>query len=118
MGLTSSRQAVDAAKKASREIDDLKEKHTFMSEADKVCGICGVRCNPNMESDFQAHLDGRLHEGYVKIRAKVKEMRGKVSGGQKIKSDSDEKRSKADGDEKKSKADEKKNKANGDERKS
>merc|ERR1712014_535033 len=76
--LTASKSAVDSANKKKQEIEDLKEKHTFMSEADKVCGICGVRCNPNMESDFQAHLDGRLHEGYVKIRAEVKELREKI----------------------------------------
>merc|ERR1712187_814306 len=70
--------AVDSAHKKKQEIEDLKEKHTFMSEADKVCSICGVRCNPNMESDFQAHLDGRLHEGYTHIRATVKELREKI----------------------------------------
>merc|ERR1712232_165910 len=80
-----------------QEIEDLKEKHTFMSEADKVCGVCGVRCNPNMESDFQAHLDGRLHEGYTNIRAKVKELRQKQED-KKSKTDGDEKKSKTDGD--------------------
>merc|ERR1712025_1428928 len=85
--MEASRQAVVAAKKASQEIEDLKEKHTFMSEADKVCTICGVRCNPNMESDFQAHLDGRLHEGYVKIRAEVKELREKIQKAEERKSD-------------------------------
>merc|ERR1711879_670104 len=76
--LTSSKQAVAAAKKASTEIEELKEQHTFMSEGDQVCNICGVRCNPNMEADFYAHQAGRLHEGYTKIREMVTSLREKV----------------------------------------
>merc|ERR1719382_507109 len=60
------------------EVQDIKDKHTFESGGETVCQVCGVRCNPDEPADYQAHLDGRLHEGYIKIRAKVKELREKL----------------------------------------
>merc|ERR1712151_631981 len=114
--LTASKSAVDSANKKKQEIEDLKEKHTFMSEADKVCGVCGVRCNPNMESDFQAHLDGRLHEGYTHIRAKVRELREKCKNAADLIDANEKDRDRRRTDEHKPKTDEHKSKTNGEDK--
>lgn len=76
--LTASKQAVEMAHKMKEDAKDIKEKHTYDSVGETVCQICGVRCNPDEPADYQAHLDGRLHEGYTKIRAKVRELREKI----------------------------------------
>jgi len=76
--VTASKQAAEMASKLKEEVKELKEKHTYDSVGETVCQICGVRCNPDEPADYQAHLDGRLHEGYTKIRAKVKELREKM----------------------------------------
>lgn len=76
-----SKQAVETSRIIKEEIKELKEKHTYMSEGEQVCTICGVRCNPDEKADYQAHLDGRLHDGYTQIRAKVQELRERVRNG-------------------------------------
>jgi len=76
--LTASKQAVEMANQLKEEAKEMKDKHTYDSVGETVCQVCGVRCNPDEPADYQAHLDGRLHEGYTKIRAKVKELREKM----------------------------------------
>jgi len=73
-----SKEAVTKSGALKEEIKELKEKHTFMSGGEQVCDICGVRCNPDEQADYQAHLDGKLHESYTIIRKEVKELREKV----------------------------------------
>jgi len=70
-----SKRSLELADIINKEIDDLKEKHSFVSTGEAVCDICGVRCKPDEEA---AHRAGRLHEGYTNIRAKVKELREKI----------------------------------------
>merc|ERR1711879_1107029 len=84
-------QAVEASEKLKKELADLKEKHTFMSEGEIVCDACGVRCSPDEKADYQAHLEGRLHESYVKIRTTVKDLREKVKNRSKVDSEDKEK---------------------------
>lgn len=76
--LAGSKSAVDLAGIVNKEIEELKQSHTVETQGEQVCDICGVRCNPDEKADFEAHLAGRLHEGYTQIRAKVKELREKV----------------------------------------
>mmetsp|Transcript_54944 Transcript_54944/g.154127 ORF Transcript_54944/g.154127 Transcript_54944/m.154127 type:complete len:282 (+) Transcript_54944:115-960(+) len=73
-----SKRAVESSVKLKEDITELKEKHSYDSGGETVCQICGVRCNPDEPADYKAHLDGRLHEGYTKIRAKVRELREKL----------------------------------------
>jgi len=70
-----SKRSLELADIINKEIDDLKEKHSFVSTGEAVCDICGVRCKPDEEA---AHRAGRLHEGYTNIRAKVKDLREKI----------------------------------------
>mmetsp|Transcript_22632 Transcript_22632/g.52794 ORF Transcript_22632/g.52794 Transcript_22632/m.52794 type:complete len:301 (+) Transcript_22632:113-1015(+) len=76
--LTSSQAAVTEANRINQEIAQLKEEHTYEFSGEVVCEVCGVRCNPDSRADYQAHVLGKLHEGYTTIRAKVKELREKV----------------------------------------
>lgn len=76
--INASREAVTKSETLKEDIKELKEKHTFMSGGEQVCDICGVRCNPDEQADYQAHLDGKLHESYTIIRKAVKDMREKV----------------------------------------
>lgn len=76
--VAASKHAVEIATNLKEEAKEIKAKHTFDSIGEKVCEICGVRCNPDEPADFKAHLDGRLHEGYTKIRSRVKELREKM----------------------------------------
>lgn len=73
-----SKLALEMSNEKKAEAKEIKEKHTYQSEGERVCQICGVRCNPDEPADFQAHLDGRLHEGYSKIREEVKQLRDKA----------------------------------------
>eukprot|EP00406_Dinophysis_acuminata_P079297 CAMPEP_0179249530 /NCGR_PEP_ID=MMETSP0797-20121207/20696_1 /TAXON_ID=47934 /ORGANISM="Dinophysis acuminata, Strain DAEP01" /LENGTH=229 /DNA_ID=CAMNT_0020957231 /DNA_START=100 /DNA_END=786 /DNA_ORIENTATION=+ len=73
--LAGSREAIRAAEKLKEDIQDVKQKYTFVSGGEEVCEVCGVRCQPGEVADYQAHLDGKLHEGYTRIRQKVKELR-------------------------------------------
>eukprot|EP00929_Paragymnodinium_shiwhaense_P065828 TRINITY_DN32979_c0_g1_i1.p1 TRINITY_DN32979_c0_g1~~TRINITY_DN32979_c0_g1_i1.p1 ORF type:complete len:306 (-),score=77.98 TRINITY_DN32979_c0_g1_i1:49-966(-) len=73
-----SKQAVQTSTELKQEVADMKEKHSFMSEGEKVCEVCGVRCNPDEQADYQAHLSGKLHGAYQRIRATVKELRDVV----------------------------------------
>jgi len=70
-----SKRSLELADIINKEIEDLKEKHSFVSTGEAVCDICGVRCKPDEEA---AHRAGRLHEGYTNIRAKVKVLREKI----------------------------------------
>lgn len=76
--VAASKQCVEQSAKLKEDVKELKEKHTYESGGETVCQVCGVRCNPDEPADYQAHLDGRLHEGYTKIRTKVKELREKM----------------------------------------
>lgn len=78
-----SKQAVATSTNLKEEIKEIKEKHTFMSVGESVCDVCGVRCNPDEQADYQAHLDGKLHESYSKIRKAVKEFRELVKENEK-----------------------------------
>merc|ERR1712060_831317 len=59
----------------------LKEDNAVNAGGEMVCEICGVRCKPDEEADFNAHLDGKLHAGLKRIRATVKELREKLKNG-------------------------------------
>lgn len=44
----------------------------------KVCEICGaLQSAADTESRLQMHLEGKLHQGYQKIRDKLKEFKDK-----------------------------------------
>eukprot|EP00747_Dinoflagellata_sp_TGD_P083534 gnl/TRDRNA2_/TRDRNA2_162159_c2_seq1.p1 gnl/TRDRNA2_/TRDRNA2_162159_c2~~gnl/TRDRNA2_/TRDRNA2_162159_c2_seq1.p1 ORF type:complete len:342 (+),score=71.51 gnl/TRDRNA2_/TRDRNA2_162159_c2_seq1:119-1144(+) len=72
---TAGKQAVEMAGQLKEEVKEQTEKYTFMSGGETVCEICGVRCNPDEAADYQAHMNGKLHESYSLIRSKVKELR-------------------------------------------
>lgn len=76
--LAASKTTVESAQRMKVEAKEMKDQHTFQSQGEKVCDICGVRCNPDEPADYKAHMDGRLHAGYTQIRAKVKELREKL----------------------------------------
>eukprot|EP00927_Polykrikos_kofoidii_P042024 TRINITY_DN3589_c0_g1_i4.p1 TRINITY_DN3589_c0_g1~~TRINITY_DN3589_c0_g1_i4.p1 ORF type:complete len:314 (-),score=69.95 TRINITY_DN3589_c0_g1_i4:45-986(-) len=76
--LRGSKEAVEMANKLKEDAQELKEKHTYMSGGEQVCDVCGVRCNPDEQADYQAHLDGKLHESYTQIRSRVKLLREKM----------------------------------------
>lgn len=82
-----SKEAVEKSSRLKEDIKDLKEKHSFMSGGEQVCEVCGVRCNPDEAADYQAHLDGKLHEAYKRIRKTVNELREKVRSEPAIKKD-------------------------------
>ncbi|CAK0802450.1 unnamed protein product [Prorocentrum cordatum] len=73
-----SKRMVDESGRLKQDIEEIRATHTVEVAAEEVCDICGVRCQPGEAADFQAHLDGKLHEGYTRIREKVKELREKV----------------------------------------
>lgn len=72
-----SKRSVEESSQLKQDIEEIRATHTVEVAAEEVCDICGVRCQPGEAADFQAHLDGKLHEGYTRIREKVKELREK-----------------------------------------
>lgn len=82
-----SQEAVATATKLREEVEALREKYTFVSGGEEVCEVCGVRCQPDGPDSpttpgsggghYQAHFEGKLHESYVRIRKKVRELREK-----------------------------------------
>lgn len=73
-----SKIASNSSTKLVEDIEGIKAKYTFNSGGEEVCKICGVRCAPAIageSADYQAHLDGKLHEGYSRVREKVQELR-------------------------------------------
>jgi len=75
--LEPSKEAFVRAQDLRKEIDDIKEKYTFMSRGEEVCEVCGIRCNPDDQEHYRAHFEGKLHAGYLRIREKVKHLRTK-----------------------------------------
>lgn len=73
--LAGSKEAMHASERLREEIETIKATHTVVVTAEEVCMVCGVRCQPGEIADYQAHLDGKLHEGYTRIREKVRELR-------------------------------------------
>lgn len=72
-----SKRLVEESSRLKQDIEEIKASHTVEVAAEEVCDVCGVRCQPGEVADFQAHLDGKLHEGYTRIREKAKELREK-----------------------------------------
>lgn len=75
--LDESKLAMRSSEDLRADIDRIRKEHTMITEKDEVCEICGIRCMPGGISDFQAHLDGKLHIGFASIRGKAKELREK-----------------------------------------
>jgi len=75
--LEPSKKAFVRAQDLSKEIDDIKEKYTYMSRGEEVCEVCGIRCNPDDQEHYRAHFEGKLHAGYLRIRERVKHLRAK-----------------------------------------
>lgn len=73
-----SKSAVETAKRFRETMAELEEKYTINVGGEEVCEVCGVRCQPGEVADFKAHLDGRLHESYTKVREHVRVMREKL----------------------------------------
>merc|ERR1712039_485225 len=71
------------------EMKELKATHSYESEGERVCEVCGIRCKPDELADYQAHLNGKVHHGYTLIRAKVAELRERLKDGRPSKSDPD-----------------------------
>merc|ERR1719414_329471 len=65
------------ATELQQEMEAIRQKYTFISVGEEVCEVCGVRCNPDEQEHYKAHFDGKLHEGYTRIREAVKDLRGK-----------------------------------------
>lgn len=83
-----SKEAVATAKKLREDVEQQREKYTFNMGGEEVCEVCGVRCQPDGPDTpvtpgagggghYQAHFEGKLHESYVRVRQKVKELREK-----------------------------------------
>jgi hypothetical protein len=44
----------------------------------KVCEVCGaLQSAVDTDQRLQMHLDGKLHQGHLKIREKLQELQGK-----------------------------------------
>lgn len=76
--LVSSKEAVRRADELRKDMEATREKYTFMSVGEEVCEVCGVRCNPDDQEHYRAHFDGKLHEGYTRVRQTVKDLREKL----------------------------------------
>eukprot|EP00929_Paragymnodinium_shiwhaense_P093649 TRINITY_DN5385_c0_g3_i1.p1 TRINITY_DN5385_c0_g3~~TRINITY_DN5385_c0_g3_i1.p1 ORF type:complete len:290 (+),score=68.60 TRINITY_DN5385_c0_g3_i1:130-999(+) len=80
--LAGSKAASEKSMKAKEEMKQVKEEHTFTSEGETVCEVCGVRGSKDDSSYSEvlmnAHLNGNLHSAMLKIRAKAKELREKL----------------------------------------
>mmetsp|Transcript_20213 Transcript_20213/g.54208 ORF Transcript_20213/g.54208 Transcript_20213/m.54208 type:complete len:303 (+) Transcript_20213:80-988(+) len=63
--------------KLKEDLEDLKARYTYESTGENVCEVCGVRCLPGEQADYEAHLEGKLHLGYKKMRDKAQELREK-----------------------------------------
>lgn len=75
--IPASKEAVQAADRLREEIETVKNQNKVVTTGEEVCEVCGVRCQPGEIADYQAHLDGKLHEAYALIRQKTKELREK-----------------------------------------
>lgn len=75
--IAASHEAVHQSDKLREEIGRMKERHTVVTTGEEVCEICGVRCQPGEVADYQAHLDGKLHEGYLRVREEARKLREK-----------------------------------------
>lgn len=95
--LAGSKEAVNKATKLKEDIEELRTKYTFVSGGEEVCEVCGVRCQPGEAADYQAHLDGKLHDGYTRIREKVKELRERQRNPSKREDQRDEERGRGGG---------------------
>merc|ERR1719414_2158465 len=69
------------ATELQQEMEAIRQKYTFISVGEEVCEVCGVRCNPDEQEHYKAHFDGKLHEGYTRIRQAVKDLREKQKTG-------------------------------------
>merc|ERR1712217_127798 len=76
-----SKQSTAASTSIKEDMKRLKEDNAVAAGGEMVCEICGVRCKPDEEADFNAHLDGKLHAGLKRIRATVNELRVKLKNG-------------------------------------
>jgi len=79
--VSKSGELTEQAMAVKDQMDAIKTRHTHEFPGEEVCEICGVRyaLAGGGLSDFhgkEAHLNGKTHEGYTEIRAKVAELRG------------------------------------------
>lgn len=72
-----SKRLVAQKGKLMEDLEDLKARYTYESTGENVCEVCGVRCLPGEQADYEAHLEGKLHLGYKKMRDKAQELREK-----------------------------------------
>lgn len=72
-----SKRLAAQAGKLKEDLEDLKARYTYESTGENVCEVCGVRCLPGEQADYEAHLEGKLHLGYKKMRDKAQELREK-----------------------------------------
>jgi len=72
-----SKRALADSDRVKQDIVDMKARFTFQTAGETVCEVCGIRCQPDEPVDYEAHLQGKLHRGYLRIREKVEELRAK-----------------------------------------
>merc|ERR1712039_549009 len=90
--VSASKQASAESASLKEEIKKIKEDHSYESVGEIVCEVCGVRCNPDEQADYQAHMDGKVHAAYTTIRNTVKELREKLKNGRPAGAEKDEKK--------------------------
>ncbi|CAK0855244.1 unnamed protein product, partial [Prorocentrum cordatum] len=72
-----SKRALADSDRVKQDIVDIWARFTFQTAGETVCEVCGIRCQPDEPVDYEAHLQGKLHRGYLRIREKVEELRAK-----------------------------------------
>merc|ERR1712196_619444 len=76
--LTRSREKMNQALIVKSDLDALKAKHTTEFAGEGICEVCGVKYPMgDAAHDKTSHYRGKTHEGFVQIRAKIAELRGR-----------------------------------------
>eukprot|EP00928_Gymnodinium_smaydae_P074955 TRINITY_DN57974_c0_g1_i1.p1 TRINITY_DN57974_c0_g1~~TRINITY_DN57974_c0_g1_i1.p1 ORF type:complete len:324 (-),score=75.72 TRINITY_DN57974_c0_g1_i1:128-1012(-) len=73
--IAGSKKATEKARKAQEDIESIKANDSFISKGDQVCDVCGIRCNTDDMSNYEAHMNSNLHRAYTQTRQKAKELR-------------------------------------------
>jgi len=73
-----SQQKVQLSEQAKKQANDVQARGRSPPKMDEVCDICGVRTEAGDGARMQAHLAGKKHLGYLRIREALSELREKM----------------------------------------
>merc|ERR1712203_411076 len=75
--LEGSREKVQLSEETQKQAQEAEAKKCRPVLMEEVCEICGVRTEAGDEARMSAHLQGKVHLGYMRIRAELKALRDK-----------------------------------------